>query len=180
MMTCLLRSVLDSDIPIHMDSMHDQKPAEKERVDDEKLPARQDDPILDIFLKRVESKLKEKNLTRAGLAEHLDLSRNAISQFFLRKRRPNIDTLMKIAEALSVSVDFLVGRTEESEVVDLLQHKYVADLVQGFVKLSPAEQKSLMIFLHAMQQSQQTTKLKSEKLMNPTAPAEQSTLNNGS
>lgn len=147
-------------IPICMDTSPKHGPADMAENPGEKQPARVDDPVLAVFLERLEPKLKKLGITKSRLAEEIGISRNAMSQFFRRERRPSTDILIKIANELSVSIDYLVGRTDDSKIEDLLQHQRVAELVHGFVELSPAEQESVMNFLISIQRAKQVGKEK--------------------
>ena len=54
----------------------------------------------------------ESNVTRAQLAEQLNVSVRLISYWENGKRECDFNTLIKLADFFSVSVDFLLGRTE--------------------------------------------------------------------
>ena len=54
----------------------------------------------------------ENNLTRAELAEKLNVSVRLISYWENGQRECDFDMLIKIAELFSVSVDYLLGRKE--------------------------------------------------------------------
>jgi len=126
----------------------------------EKVPARQDDPILAVFLDRLELKLAEINMTKSRLAGRVGISRNTMSQFFLRERRPSTEILMRIANELSVSIDYLVGRTDDTEITSLLQQERIAELVGRFADLTPAEQESVMNYIIALRQARQAGQAK--------------------
>ncbi len=54
----------------------------------------------------------ENNLSRVQLAEKLNVSVRLISYWENGQRECDFDMLIKIAELFSVSVDYLLGRTE--------------------------------------------------------------------
>ncbi len=54
----------------------------------------------------------EKNLSRAQLAEKLNVSVRLISYWENDKRQCDFDMLIKIADLFSVSIDYLLGRKE--------------------------------------------------------------------
>ena len=53
--------------------------------------------------------LKERKITQTQLAKETGLNRETVNQFVLG-RTPKTETLLKIADYLNVSTDFLLGR----------------------------------------------------------------------
>lgn len=62
----------------------------------------------------MENKIKEmreiKNVSQAELAEALDVSQSYICKLENNLRRPTLENMFEIAEALDCSIDELVGR----------------------------------------------------------------------
>lgn len=58
---------------------------------------------------------KENKKTQEELAKAIDVSRSTIAGYETDKRKPDIDTLIKIANYFNVSVDFLLGLTSRSK-----------------------------------------------------------------
>ena len=58
--------------------------------------------------------LKERKITQTQLAKETGLNRETVNQFVLG-RMPKTETLMKIADYLNVSTDYLLGRNHGSE-----------------------------------------------------------------
>lgn len=65
------------------------------------------------FPERLRKLRKEKGLLQRELAEKLNLSRVAITHYEQGKRFPELDTLHKMADFFNVSVDYLIGRTDD-------------------------------------------------------------------
>ncbi|EGW39356.1 helix-turn-helix transcriptional regulator [Desulfosporosinus sp. OT] len=63
------------------------------------------------FGQRMKNAREEKGLTQKELAEILFLGESTISFYESDKREPKFDILYKISEALEISVDYLIGRT---------------------------------------------------------------------
>lgn len=63
------------------------------------------------------SRLKElrisQNLTMESLAKDLNTTRATISNFENEQRKPSLDMIIKIADYFQVSIDYLVGRTDD-------------------------------------------------------------------
>ncbi len=55
----------------------------------------------------------ENNCTATKLAEYLNYGGTAISNYECGRNEPSIDVLIKISEFFNVSVDYLVGKSDE-------------------------------------------------------------------
>ena len=55
---------------------------------------------------------KEKKITQLKLAMDLNMTQNTISRYESGGREPGIAELIRIADYFDVSVDYLLGRTE--------------------------------------------------------------------
>lgn len=62
------------------------------------------------FNKRLEKILDNKNLTQKTLRKENIISGSLYRSIFKRKSDPTIETLIKLANYLNVSIDYLVGR----------------------------------------------------------------------
>ena len=65
---------------------------------------------------RINKLLKEKNLQQKDMLMESGLNKNTISSMLSRGSMVKADTLAKIADFLSCSVDYLLGRTENPEI----------------------------------------------------------------
>lgn len=91
------------------------------------------------FPERLKKARETRGLSQAQLAEKTRLQPTAISHFETGGRSPSFDNLRRLADALSVSTDYLVGRTTAAELAGP-----VADnLFRGLERLS-AEDLSAM------------------------------------
>lgn len=68
-----------------------------------------------MFSVRLKELRSSRNLTQAELARDLHISLGAIGNWESNTRKPDTDTIQKIAEYFDVSVDYLLGRTEEKK-----------------------------------------------------------------
>ena len=64
------------------------------------------------FFEQLSSLREENNLSRAKLAEILNVSVRLISYWENGQRECDFDMLIKIADLFSVSIDYLLGRKE--------------------------------------------------------------------
>lgn len=67
----------------------------------------------DIFPVRFKKLRKKQGMTQYQVADRLNVTRSAIGHYEDGIRRPDIDMLVKIADVLYTSADYLLGRTEE-------------------------------------------------------------------
>lgn len=55
---------------------------------------------------------KEKGISQLKLAMDLSMNQNTISRYETEERQADYETLIKIADYFKVSIDYLLGRTE--------------------------------------------------------------------
>ena len=67
------------------------------------------------FKDRLKEMREFRGLTQADLAKKTGLQPAAVSHFETGQRSPSFDNLRKLADALAVSSDFLLGRIDERE-----------------------------------------------------------------
>ena len=72
----------------------------------------------EIFVSRLEQARYEKGLTQTKLASKVGVTKQAISCYIRSKRIPRSDILVSIAQALGVSVDYLVGTSNAKKRYD--------------------------------------------------------------
>lgn len=70
------------------------------------------------FPKRLKFLREQKGLTQEELASILNISRSALSLWEIGKREPNQETLRLFAEYFGVSIDYLLGRTDNPRPLD--------------------------------------------------------------
>ena len=69
------------------------------------------------FFPSFSSRLKElrtnKNITMDKLGKDIGVTRATISNFENGQRKPSLDVVIKLADYFQVSIDYLVGRTDD-------------------------------------------------------------------
>ena len=68
------------------------------------------------FANRLKSLRKAANKTQDDIAEFLNISYAAISMMESGKRAPSFDVLCSLADYFNVSLDYLVGRSDNLEI----------------------------------------------------------------
>lgn len=61
---------------------------------------------------------QKKQLSQIRLAIDLCIPQNSISRFENGVRKPDYDTLIQIADYFNVSIDYLVGRSDNPSIVE--------------------------------------------------------------
>ena len=69
--------------------------------------------------KRIRKLRTEAGLTQSDLAEKLEIKKSTVSAYENGDRKPNKDTVIKIAYLFNVTTDWLLGLDERDEVIDL-------------------------------------------------------------
>ncbi len=65
-----------------------------------------------LFSERLKYLRKSRMIPQKVIAEHLGISVTAYQYYEAGKNEPNIEKLIKLATLFDVSIDYLVGRTE--------------------------------------------------------------------
>jgi transcriptional regulator with XRE-family HTH domain len=68
-----------------------------------------------LFPKRLKAARELRGMNQEQLAERSGLQASAISHFETGGRKPSFDNLKRLADALGVSTDYLLGRTDDPE-----------------------------------------------------------------
>lgn len=108
--------------------------------------------------------LREKHsLTQEGLSNKLGITRASLSHYENNRREPDYDTIVSIANLFNVSIDYLIGRTDDPnneldedvrEFVDALElsNEKILEkfsLTVDGMKLTPEEAKRFIAFVRA-------------------------------
>ncbi len=91
------------------------------------------------FQDRLRKARQDKGLSQSELAERAGFQPSAISHFETGTRAPSFDNLRKLADALGVSIDYLLGRQAESTAAGPVAEQ----LYRDFKKLSSSDQETV-------------------------------------
>jgi len=105
----------------------------------------------------------QRGLTQEELATSLGISRASLSHYEKNRREPDTETLSKIADLFQVSIDYLVGRTQQTNAtLDPDVRKFADELelsddqvLESFAltvdgrKLTPEEARRFIAFVRA-------------------------------
>jgi len=81
---------------------------------------------------RLKAARKRTSFTQKELASFLDIKFNSYQSYEAGKRQPNLDVLVKIADLLCVSTDYLLDRDDDDR-----HEKYLLELEKALLKDSP-------------------------------------------
>ena len=97
------------------------------------------------FVDRLRKSRQIRGFKQADLARNAGVPPSAISHFEAGERKPSFETLRRLAEALGVTIDFLLGRIDETEgLVD-------ADpLYRGFQEMNDEDRKLTQDFMEML------------------------------
>ena len=68
-------------------------------------------PEVEAFEERLRAARESRRLSQGALAERAGLQPSAVSHFETGTRKPSFENLRRLADALEVSTDYLLGRT---------------------------------------------------------------------
>ena len=97
------------------------------------------------FPNRLKKSREIRGLSQASLAKKADVPPSAVSHFEAGERKPSFETLRRLAEALDVTIDFLLGRIDETEgLMD-------ADpLYRGFQEMNDEDRQFMQDFMEML------------------------------
>ncbi len=93
--------------------------------------------------KRIKQLREKTNLTQANLAKEAEITPAGICQIEAGNRIPSTPILARIAAVLGVSMDYLLGTSEEILFKDLLQDKNLYTFFQNYQMLDPHDRKTI-------------------------------------
>ncbi len=94
---------------------------------------------------RIKMRRRELKLTQTELAKEANLTPAAISQFESGTRKPSFKTLSSLSDALKVTTDYLLGKSEKN-YSDLLADPKVSAMFKGMMKFTEKDKETLYEF----------------------------------
>ena len=94
---------------------------------------------------------EDKNLQQKDIAARLNRTPACVSSWETGKTEPSLDDLVKLADILDISLDYLLNRTNEYDVItEIREHSPIHQKVLSlFDKLSHEEQMQVLGFMQA-------------------------------
>jgi transcriptional regulator with XRE-family HTH domain len=107
---------------------------------------------LTILTERIRAKMEDLKVNQAQLAKVAGITPGALSQILAMERTPSSGVLVKLATALGVSVDYLVGKAEETDLSDLLQNEDAQLLFRDLSNLSHSDKDQIRGMIEFLKQ----------------------------
>ena len=84
----------------------------------------------EIFPRRLRAARELRELNQGDLARRAGLQASAVSHFETGQRKPSFDNLKRLADALEVTTDYLLGRVDDPGVVSGADrmHRHISQL----------------------------------------------------
>ena len=102
------------------------------------------------MIARLKEARNEKGLSQKDLAKKINLTQQTYSDYETGRTNPDIDTLTKIADILEISVDFLLGRSDDLGTISVKNENPVQltadgkELLDIFNALAPEHKKQIL------------------------------------
>lgn len=111
------------------------------------------------FPERLKTLREESGFTQQHLAEVLNLTSGAVSHYENGTNEPTIETLIRIADILNVSVDYLVGNADANLPPNEMKKPYCKgistdSLIQRAIHLDQCHRQELNYFLKCVELEQ--------------------------
>ena len=118
------------------------------------------------FLERFKELLLENGLTISDIAQKTNIPRSTISSYVNRKSTPSAIQLETIADFFNVSIDYLLGRSDDFGNVNVASNannlitlsKDEHTLLEYFSQLGPFERDAILIQVQALAKKHETIK----------------------
>lgn len=91
----------------------------------------------------------KKKITQIRLSVATEVSQETISAYESGRTMPSADTLIKLADFLDTSVDFLLDRTDNSTPIDYQKSSLSNELLHNFDKLSEKDKEEVVWYCKA-------------------------------
>lgn len=95
---------------------------------------------------------EEKNLQQKDIAKKLSRTPACISSWETGKTEPSIDDIIKLADILEVSTDYLLGRTNENNIIEEIRDysPLQKKMISLFNNLSHEDRMQTLGFMQAL------------------------------
>lgn len=106
---------------------------------------------MDILAERIKKLRESKKMTQVQLASELNVAQETISGYEIGRIVPPADMLVKLADSLNTSADFLLGRTDcLTSPCDTALTASESNLLYHFRRLSAQKQQRVIGYIEAV------------------------------
>ncbi len=93
--------------------------------------------------KRIREERARQSITQARLAKEAKVTPAAISQTDNGKLIPTVPVLHRVAGVLNVSLDYLIGQSDQSQIEDMAQNREFLNFYRRFQELSKEDREQI-------------------------------------
>ena len=97
-----------------------------------------------VISKRIREERERLSITQAKLAKEAMVTPAAISQIASGKRVPTVPVLHRVAGVLNVSMDYLIGQSDQSQIEDIAQNSEFQAFYGKFQELSKEDREQIL------------------------------------
>lgn len=101
-------------------------------------------------MKNLKKIVKEKNKSLTSLAIDLEVSQEAISQYISNKIKPKTSTIIKMAEILNTSTDYLLDLTDNPNPSNFSLNEKENNIIDNYRKLNNNEKIQVETYIQAI------------------------------
>ncbi len=101
-------------------------------------------------MKNLKKIVKEKNKSLTSLAIDLEVSQEAISQYISNKIKPKTSTIIKMAEILNTSTDYLLDLTDNPNPSNFSLNEKENNIIDNYRKLNNNEKIQVESYIQAI------------------------------
>jgi len=106
--------------------------------------------VIEGFAERLRAARSSRGLTQVRLAELLGISPRVYNRWERGAATPKLDTIVRLAEILDVSLDELVGRKPLSQPAIVVRNHRLHELYAQIDQLSDEDQQALIVLLDSL------------------------------
>lgn len=118
-------------------------------------------------MKNLREARNDAGLTQKKISEAIGISQQSYSDYENGRTFPDEMTLIKLANTLNISVDYLLGRTDDIGAAIPIEQNLSRDereVLDLYSSLSPTRKEDLRIYLRALSGTAQEGKIKTKKI----------------
>ena len=102
------------------------------------------------FSQKLKLLRQEKNWTQEKLAEEIGVKRLAVNKYESGQSKPSAETLQRISDVFSVSIDYLLGKEPKKLSDTIIKDKTLLEYVSEIEKMGEEEKNFVKFFLDAV------------------------------
>lgn len=109
-------------------------------------------------MERLKTIREKRNITQIRLSVGVSVSQETISAYESGKAMPSADTLVKLADFLNTSTDYLLGRIKDdtplNQISNEIVDKQLTELLNNYARLNNSQKKDLVWYSEKVQDKQ--------------------------